>query len=342
MNLGGRSFGLRRNRPGDRPSAAAENQRILDLQQLANIRFLPPLFVRRDGTGTQVGVRPVANTDQVSYPCRVVEPLLNNEPMTPAQLDAPQEPARVTYRLRPDANASGAVPLGFDFQAALPVRYGRTFADPANVRVLVSRAGDLCRISASNAETPAIELEILREFAAVRSCQATSTTAQFGGGSDPAPTNPQVEFIRAGGTPSLPIAPENAEPSPAMPTMEATKYFSLAADTLLPQSDRFWCGDADYVTLSGMMQLDSIKGTWGLVAEVLWSPDGRNWAKAQMVDPAAGTKSDAQLTGDGFIIIDVRQGIGYVMLRWMTGGTPAASGTLCEFSWAKKRGTSNG
>jgi len=325
MNLGGRSFGLRRNRVGDKPSASADNQRILDLQQLANIRFLPPLFIRRDGTGTQVGVRPVANADAVSYPCRVVEPLLNNEPMTSAQLDAPQEPARVTYRLRPDDRAPGAVPLGFDFSTPLAVRYGRTFADPSNVRVLVSRAGDLCRISASNETEPAIELEIIREFVAVRSCQASSSTAQFGAGVDPAPTNPQVEFIRAAGTPSRPVlTAANEEAIPAMPTMESTKYFAMAADTDKAQSDKFWCGDADYVTLSGNIQLETIKGLW---------------KKGTMVDQTSGTKTAAELDGDGFIVLDVREGIGYVRVQWQVGGTPAAALTVCEFSWSKKRGT---
>lgn len=334
MNLGGRIFGLRRYRPGvDAPSSSGENRKASFIEQTANLRAIPPLFIRRDGTGSQIGISIPPSSISVAYPCRVVEPLRDNEPMTTAQLDEPVAPNRITYRITPDPRATGPIPPGVDFAVPLAVRYGRPFED--GVKIKVARAGSLCFVSSS--PDSIAELWILDEVVAVRPCAPSADPppipAGFAAGArsvssvespaDPAPTSSDLSLSKS---------------DPTMPSSSSSSVFSLDANVADGRSPAYYVGDADYVTLSGLIQAATIKAGWLRDLAVYWSPDGLVWTKGKMLDPGTGTKSTAKISADGFIQLDVREGIAWVRCEWDGTGTLPGTETLVNLRWSKKRG----
>lgn len=332
-----RIFELKTYRPGtSQLSAASENHKAGVLQQIANLRTIAPLFMRHNGTGVEIGLAEQPGGNLVSYPCRVVSPLLNNEPMTGSALDTPQDPTRVTYTIRPDDRATGDVPPGIDFTVPFTVRYGRPFGSgDGSAKILVSRPNDLCFVS-SYQGVP--ELQIIGERVATRICTPTATTPPA---TDPpptppgfAPSNSSVGFTSDPSTPPTRLAPDLP-----MASHSTSTTYSLKADQAEDATDVLYVGDADYVAVTGSMQLAGIKATWGRDLWVEWSADGRTWDYAQMTDPSSGTKSQAVINSDGFISIDVREGVGYVRARWDPAGTLRPAGTLTEVRFSKKRGT---
>jgi len=333
MNGVGRIFGIGKARQGQQGlSASGENRKADLLQQVANIRAIGPLFARRNGTGIEIGIAYPPGSNEVAYPCRVVDALLNNEAMTSAQREAPQEPARITYTVKADARATGEIPPGVDFTIPLPVRYGRPFGTSA--KVLAAAPNDLCFVSSFNG---VVELWIISERIATLACVPTAPPPA----PEPAPTpladpNSSVGFQAAsGGEPQS----QTSVPDPQMATHVVGENLTLDASVQDGITPSFYVGDADYVTLTGNMQLSTIKAGWLRDLLVEWSPDGRVWQKGSMIDPIAKTYASAKISADGFVQLDVREGIAYVRARWDTGGTLAAAGTLVELRWSKKRGT---
>lgn len=329
-NISGRVFGMKRYRGGvDKPSASGMNELTTATERVANIAVSAPLTLQKNGVGIRIGISSEVSQLEVAYPCRVVEPRLDNEPMTPAQLGQFWEPDRLKYMVRPDPNARGDVPQGIDFSQPMAVKYGRPFGSA--VKVKASVAGDLCFVSSKRVDATTVEKElwILREVLGTKACQSSTNP------DSPPGTGQSFSSLRSEDQPP-------SQDSIAMPTSETSESFTLDANASDPAySEPFYVGDADYAAVSALWQEYSVKGGWPRSVVIEWSFDKRVWSEAKFTDPTAGTKGQAKLSADGGGVIDCRECIVWLRAKW-DNNTSVGSTTLVDMLWTKKSGVAKG